>query len=40
VYALSGSNPSVSVGNGWYIPDGLPFDLAVNLGDKIAVIDA
>ncbi len=40
VYALSGSNPTVAVGSGWYIPDGVSFDVSVNQGDKIAVIDA
>lgn len=39
LYALAGSNPTVTATNGRYIPANLPIDIRVEDGDKVALID-
>jgi hypothetical protein len=40
IYAKTGPNPTAAAGDEWYIASGDLLDLAVNAGDKVAVIDA
>lgn len=39
LYAVVGPNPTAAPTTGWYIPAGITTDIAVNTGDKVALID-
>lgn len=40
VYVNVGTNPTAAIGSVWFLPSGQPIDLLLDIGDKIAVIDA
>ena len=39
VYATVGANPTASTSVGYYVPGGIPYDIMMQSGDILAVID-